>query len=255
MFANENQKLLEIPTAESLHRVIKRLKALGSELDLLLLTGDLSNDGTPESYERLQNLLNLLQIPSYWLPGDRDCVSIIEQVLNLGLVSKRKSFERGGWNFVLLNSTIPGCAHGYLSAETLDWLDSRLKIGTKQPTLVALHHPPFGINSDWIDANILRNAEEFFAVLDRHPQVKLVLFGHVHQEFNGLRNNVRYLGTPSTCVQFKPKSSILTIDKKLPGFRLLKLYPNGTWETWIERVPYFPTSVPPFTSAGLTMSI
>lgn len=237
-FADENQQLIGMPTAQSLQAVIERLRVLQPELDLLLLTGDLSGDGTHQSYENLLNQLWQVQIPTYWLPGNHDCAIAMQQVLNLRLVSRRKSFERGGWNFILLDSSVSGCVHGCLSAQTLNWLDSQLKRLGNKPTLVALHHPPFHINSNWLDISSLQNAGEFFAVLDCYPQVKLVLFGHVHQEFHHQRNNVDYLATPSTCIQFEPGSSSFAVDKTSPGFRLLKLYPNGTWETWVERVPY-----------------
>jgi 3',5'-cyclic-AMP phosphodiesterase len=238
LFASENQQLLGIPTVDSFCAVIERLKEFRDELDLLLLTGDLSQDGTHQSYESVQNLLNPLQIPTYWLPGNHDCHMVMDEVLNLGMVSRRKSFERGGWNFVLLNSAIPGEVQGCLSAKTLAWLDFELKMLDEKPTLVALHHPPFLVNADWLDSSALRNPEEFFAVLDRHPKVKLVLCGHIHQEFQYQRHNVHYLGTPSTCIQFQPGSSNFAIEQKSPGFRQIKLYPNGTWETRVERVPY-----------------
>ncbi|MDJ0732553.1 MAG: 3',5'-cyclic-AMP phosphodiesterase [Nostocaceae cyanobacterium] len=239
LFADENQELLGMPTSESFGVVIQRLKELDSKLDLLLLTGDLSGDGKPESYERVDNLLRPLQIPTYWLPGNHDCAMTMEEILNLGLFSRRKSFERGGWHFILLDSSVPDCVHGHLSLETLDWLDFQLTITANKPTLIALHHPPFAVNSDWLDTSKLQNSQELFAILDRHPQVKLVLFGHIHQEFQHQRHQVQYLGTPSTCIQFCPQSSNFALEQKSPGFRHLKLYPQGTWETWIERVPYF----------------
>jgi Icc protein len=239
LFAEENHHLLGMPTTKSFQAVIERLQDLQPEIDILLLTGDLSGDGMAASYENLQNLLNPLQIPSYWLPGNHDCAIVMNEILNLGMFSRRKSFERGNWNFILLNSTLPGCVCGHLSDETLDWLNSELKTLSNNPTLIALHHPPFPVNSEWLDNSALQTPEELFAVLDCHPQVKLVVFGHIHQEFQCQRRNVHYLGSPSTCIQFKSESPTFAIEQKPPGFRLLKLYPNGTWETWIERVPYF----------------
>ena len=245
LFADENQALLGIPTIQSFEAVIKRLKQIDSEIDLLLVTGDLSGDGTPGSYENLQAFFNQLQIPTYWLPGDHDSAKTIDQYLNLGLVSRRKCFERGGWNFILLNSSIPGQEQGYLSTKTLSWLEKQLETVGDSPTVVALHHPPFPVDSKWLDNNNLENPEEFFQVLDRHPQVKLVLFGHIHQEFQQQRGSVSYLGTPSTSIQFRPKTPSLTIDSKSPGFRLLKLYPNGVWESYVERVDYYnPLDIP-----------
>lgn len=241
LFASEQQQLLGMPTTESFNAVIERLKKMRDELDLLLLTGDLSGDSTPQSYGNLQNLLSPLFLPSYWLPGNHDDSIIMNEVLNLGLVSRRKCFERGGWNFVLLDSSVPGKVHGYLRRETLEWLDLQLNMADDKPTVIALHHPPFNVNSRWLDKSSLRNSEDFFAVLDKYPQVKLVLFGHIHQEFYTQRQGVDYLGTPSTCIQFQPKSKKFALDQNLPGFRLMKLYPDGTWESWVERVPYFHT--------------
>lgn len=99
LFTDEKQKLLGLPTTQSFQAVIEQLTSLQPRPDLLLLTGDLSQDGTPESYERLQNLLIPLAIPAYWLPGNHDCMSAMQQVLNRAPVSPRKAFTQGGWNF------------------------------------------------------------------------------------------------------------------------------------------------------------
>ncbi|MDH6061131.1 phosphodiesterase [Chrysosporum bergii ANA360D] len=239
LFASEDEKMLLIPTRESFEAVVERLKALSSEIDILLLTGDLSGDGKPESYDHLQSILNSLKIPVYCLPGNHDHTGIMSDIFNMGMVSRRKSFQRGGWNFILLDSSQPGCVHGYLNGKTLDWLNYELKMLGESPTLIALHHPPCAVNSLWLDSISLKNPQEFLTIIDRHPQVKLVLFGHIHQEFQHQRHQVHYLSSPSTGVQFRSSTATLTIDKQYPGFRLLKLYPNGMWETAVERVPYF----------------
>lgn len=238
LFADENRDLLGICTTKSLQTVIERLLDLQPQPDLVLLTGDLSQDGTPESYESLQNLLSPLHQPIYWLPGNHDYLQAMQQVLNRAPISPQKGFSVGGWHFLLLNSAVPGYVHGHLSPETLHWLDLQLELFSDQPTVVALHHPPFYVNSDWLDHSTLDNPEELFAVLDCHSQAHLVLFGHIHQEFSRQRNSVYYLGTPSTSIQFEPKSSSFSLKHEQPGFRLIKLYPDGSWQTKIERVAY-----------------
>lgn len=236
LFADEHQQLLGLRTAKSFQAVIERLLCLQHQLDLLLLTGDLSQDGKFESYQRLQHLLTPLSIPTYWLAGNHDHLPTMQQVLNQMPISAQKAFVCGGWHFVLMNSAVPGFAHGQLSAATLDWLEEILARKNNTPTLVALHHPPFRVNSDWLDSSTLANPEQLFAVLDRHKQVKLVLFGHIHQEFYYQRNGVDYLGSPSTSIQFEPRSASFALNPEPPGFRLLKLYPDGSWKTKIERV-------------------
>jgi len=239
LFAEVDQKMLGLTTHDSLQAVLDRLSQLQPKPNILLLTGDLSQDETDESYQRLQNLIAPLDIPTYWLPGNHDNLPAMQQLLNQPPILAEKSFAAGGWHFLLLSSWLPGCVQGELSQASLEWLDMQLQHIGEQPTLIALHHPPCSINSAWMDEIKLQNPDEFFAVIDRYLQVKLVLFGHIHQAFEDQRRGVRYLGSPSTCVQFKPESVKFAIDPAQPGFRLLTLLPDGTFETQIQRVDYF----------------
>ncbi|MBE9013968.1 3',5'-cyclic-AMP phosphodiesterase, partial [Pseudanabaenaceae cyanobacterium LEGE 13415] len=236
LFAKSDQCLLGLPTLRSLKALIEQFHPLHPKPDLLLLTGDLSQDGSMESYDRLQTLFSPLQIPTYWLPGNHDCVEAMERSLTEFLPDK--TFEQGGWRFLLLNSQVPGCVHGRLSIDTLDWLDRQLAEHPNLPTLVSLHHPPFTVNSTWLDSSVLQNPDEFLEILDRHPQVKLVVFGHIHQEFQHQRNKVTFLGTPSTSIQFAKESDEFALGHEMPGFRLIQLYPNGTWTSQVERVKF-----------------
>lgn len=236
LFAKSDQCLLGMPTLRSLNALIEQLQWLRPQLDLLLLTGDLSQDGTIESYERLQAALSPLKIPIYWLPGNHDCVEAMER--SLTRFYPDKAFERGGWRFLLLNSQDPGCVHGRLSVESLTWLDRQLTQNPKIPTVVSLHHPPFSVNSTWLDTSILQNSTELLEILDRAAQVKLVVFGHIHQEFQQQRGDATFLGTPSTCIQFARESDEFALGQEPPGFRLILLYPDGTWESQVKRVKF-----------------
>lgn len=236
LFAKSDDCLLGMPTRRSLDALIEQLQQLYPQPDLLLLTGDLSQDGTSESYGHLQRLLSPLEIPTYWLPGNHDCIEVMER--SLTQFCPDKAFKRGGWQFLLLNSQDPGCVHGRLSAESLRWLDQQLTKNSGVPTLVSLHHPPFAVNSTWLDTSSLQNTAEFLEVLDRHPQVKLVVFGHIHQEFQRQRGNVTFLGTPSTCIQFAPESDKFALGEEAPGFRLIQLYSDGTWRSQVKRIQF-----------------
>lgn len=238
LFSSIEQRLLGLPTVDSFQAVIQAIQALERRPDLLLLTGDLAQDYQPESYEMLQEQLGHLQIPTYWVPGNHDCAETMAQVLKRSPFSAQKSFEAGGWQFLLLNSQVPGRVYGALSPESLAWLDQELAQASNRPAIVAFHHPPFRVQSDWLDTSTLQNPDDLFAILDRHPQVKLVVFGHIHQEYSRQRQQVHYLGTPSTCIQFEPNSHDFALDDQSPGFRLLTLYPDGNWHSNVRRTTY-----------------
>src|SRR4028118_139210 len=238
LFASASKELLGLPTAKSFDAVLEQLQKLVPQPDILLLTGDLSQDGKPESYQYLQDSLKPLGIPTYWLPGNHDEPTVMEQVLNQAPISPEKSFQAGGWQFLLLNSAVSGYVHGQLSPESLDWLNLQLQQTRERPTLIGLHHPPLLVNSDWLDSSTLQNSEELFETIARHPQVRLVVFGHIHQEFEQSHRGVHYLGSPSTCIQFMPESKQFSLDKTDLGLRLINLYPDGTFKTKIKRVTY-----------------
>lgn len=237
LFADPHRELVGITTADSLKGVLQDIRHLQPRPDLLLLTGDLSQDESLESYERLRDLIDPLEIPTYWIPGNHDRPIWMEQALGMVPFSADKVFQKGGWNFILLSSMVPGRVYGEISAESLNWLEQQLQ-QSDHPTLLALHHPPCPIGSEWMDQIGLRNPDPLFALVDRYPQVKVMLFGHIHQAFETTRNQVSILGCPSTCVQFKPQQADFTIDQVRPGFRRLQLYPNGQFSTSVMRASY-----------------
>jgi Icc protein len=101
---------------------------------------------------------------------------------------------------------------------------------------VCFHHHPVSIGCEWMEPIGLRNPEAFFEVLDRFPQARAVLWGHVHQEIDQMRNGVRLIASPSTCIQFEPGSEDFKVGEQAPGYRWLRLLPDGRLETGVERV-------------------
>ena len=73
-------------------------------------------------------------------------------------------------------------------------------------------------------------------LLARHPGVRGVAWGHTHQPFDGMRGRIRLMGTPSTCMQFAQDADEFEIDDRPPGYRWIKLEPDGKIETGVEWV-------------------
>ena len=81
--------------------------------------------------------------------------------------------------------------------------------------------------------------EEFWRVIDAHSNARAVVFGHVHQAFDGARKNVRLFATPSTGAQFLPKSDRFAVDSRPPAYRTFELHSDGRIDTqvhWVEPV-------------------
>jgi Icc protein len=209
LFTSREGALRGVCTYEALEQVLEHACSTEWQADAILATGDLVHDEVG-GYAHLRTLLGGLGKPVYCLAGR--------------------------WRVVMLDSVVPGRAHGRLGATELARLDAALGAARDRHALICLHHHPVRMASRWLDSVGLQNAEEFFAVLDRHPQVRAIAWGHVHQSYDGRRKGVRLLAVPSTCAQFLPHADLFAIDPAPPGYRQLTLNADGSIETEVIRL-------------------
>jgi Icc protein len=142
----------------------------------------------------------------------------------------------GAWRVVALDTTVPGSNAGHLPASQLDLLEAALAEAPGRHTLIAMHHNPMQIDSHWHDSMMIDNPQALFKLLTRWPQVRVLLWGHVHHEFDRRRHNLRMLATPSTCFQFSIRDGKHVVDNMAPGYRWIKLYQDGSMATGVRRV-------------------
>ena len=72
LYANPVGTLLGVNTLDSFQRVIAHFRDHHWPLDLLLATGDLVHDASPEGYALMADILSSFQVPVFCLPGNRD---------------------------------------------------------------------------------------------------------------------------------------------------------------------------------------
>jgi 3',5'-cyclic-AMP phosphodiesterase len=221
----------DFDTSSSLLQVIEYINEYESDIDLVLLTGDLVHEATSSSYQKLANHLSTLTLPIHCLPGNHDDVELMNSIMKSNGLDVEKIIKVDPWLIILLNTCVKGERSGELSHSELNFLRTSLEATSDVHCLIALHHHPVLINSLWMDEMALTNAEEFLNVVDEFDHVQGIIWGHIHQEYESVRNNVILLGSPSSCLQFKPKSDIFTVDEKMPAYRKLLLQDNGVLDT------------------------
>jgi len=250
LHASDEANLCGIRTTDSLARVIELARAHNWPPDAVLATGDLSQDETPESYRRFVDTFSALNVPVHCLPGNHDIPRKMAETFTGSFnVNLTRWAELGAWQVVLLNTSVPNDNGGELADSELEFLGTTLRENSDRHALICLHHNPVAVGSEWLDTMQLRNSRAFFAVTERYANVKAILWGHVHQEYDAMRDGVRLLATPSTCVQFLPGSRKFSIDTRPPGYRWLTLNPDGTLETGVRRLETYPF-VPDLSTRG-----
>jgi len=224
-----------VATAETLGRCIAHAKRRHPQPDAVLLTGDLVHDDA-RGYAALRGHFADAGAPVHCLPGNHDDPKDVAGHLDGPPFVHDFARRQGDWMFVMLDSTVPGEHGGHLGAEQLARLDAVLADEPGAHALVCLHHHPVPHGSAWLDALMLDNAGELFAVLARHRAVRGIAWGHTHQPFEGMHGGIRLMGTPSTCMQFAQNADEFEVDGRPPAYRWLELGADGTIETGIEWV-------------------
>jgi Icc protein len=214
-----------VDTAAVLQRAVPLINRL--KPDFVVASGDLVGDESEDSYLRLQELLTPLAAPMHFLMGNRDSRVAFRRVFQPTATATGEPvcgvFEQADVRFVLLDSTLPGKEEGQLSPEQLVWLENVLAARPDQPTWVFLHHQPLPIYIRWLDRLGLQEPEPFLDVLARHPQVRAVAYGHVHQARSWRYRNAVFLGVPALAFQFSSLNQDMEITQDPPGFRLVEV--------------------------------
>lgn len=210
--------------------------ALNHQPNLLLLTGDLVNDGDKDGYDWLFNTLKSTNTPFLCLAGNHDVTHEIGHdlpfdkrqflpiPLDARLIDKhRLIINTAGttWQLLAVNSAVNAQIYGHLTNETLGFLQHHLC--NNLPTLITLHHHPIPVGSAWIDEYLLKNHDEFWHTLAHAPRPPHIICGHVHQAHTLQEQYGTLYTCPAASRQFMPHQDDFGLDTLSAGFRLIHL--------------------------------
>jgi Icc protein len=193
------------PDDANLHRldkVLRRLEAMPKRPDRLLVSGDLVEHGDEPSYRLLGKRLAECPIPSHLMLGNHDARGPF-----------RRAFpdapDAGGFlqyvvedpslRMIVLDTLEEGRHAGAFCASRAAWLAERLDEEPAQPTIIALHHPPFDSGIEWMTTD---PAEPWVARLRRalsgRTNIVAMLSGHLHRPVVGMFDGTAAVVSPAT---------------------------------------------------------
>ena len=174
------------PMAENLLRCVSHINALKPTPDLVLVTGDITNDGTLAGAQRATIILGQLKAPYYIVPGNHDDREVLNFVFGNRACPKNADgfiqYEIDGYDLRLIGMDsislmAPG---GEICSKRLAWLEKRLSQSDERPVVIFMHHPPvkFAVPETDIDGFI--GVNEFWGLLEKHRRLERILCGHIH---------------------------------------------------------------------------
>ncbi|WP_394938519.1 metallophosphoesterase [Psychromicrobium sp. YIM B11713] len=182
-----------VDARDALLHALRGLLAVDT-LDLLVISGDVSDDGSVASYQAVRELAtdyahhrgaqvlyamgNHDGRPGFWqVLGNGHPGAPVEE--DGGQLPIYGSSTLGGFRVISLDSSVPGRTHGFLDRGQLDWLAEELSTPSQAGTLLVVHHPPVEPVTPLHDGIELQNPEELAEVL-HGSDVRLILSGHYH---------------------------------------------------------------------------
>jgi 3',5'-cyclic-AMP phosphodiesterase len=190
----------------ALAAAVEAVQALRPRPDAVLVSGDLVEHADDSEYDKVRELLAPIDGPIYVLPGNHDDRATLRRHFDLPGVEDEPvqyAADLGPLRLVVLDTNRPGEDPGALDEERLSWLDAELASAPDTPTVLAMHHPPLVTGLPSLDAIGLpaEDRRALAAVVERHPQVRRLVAGHLHRAITAVLAGRAVLAVPSTYMQ------------------------------------------------------
>lgn len=201
----------------------------------LIVTGDISGDGSEQSYQHFLSLINDAGMLDklHTIPGNHDDEKRYASLLGQYDLCSQGSLTLATWQIHGVNTMYQGTL-GKISLEDLDYLADTIKQSPNQNHLVCCHHHPIACGS-WMDKHNWINKHEFIQLVERYKNIKAVLFGHIHTASETQIDHCRYLSAPSSCWQWA-NTNDFGLANASPGLRVIELHQDGNFQTSISRL-------------------
>lgn len=184
-------------------------------IDALLVTGDLSDDGSAQSYAMLRDTLGPLGLPVLPIPGNHDlrepmraAFSDLDLFTDKGRLNWIKDI--GPLRVVGIDTLVEGSGGGMIDQETADFLSTSLAFDG--PILLAMHHPPFASGIRFMDDIGLAGTDLLAQCLAASPAEIRIVCGHLHMMTAGTIAGATAIVSPSTCssfdIDFRPDAPV-----------------------------------------------
>lgn len=221
----EQARVRGVDTAMRFTAVVESIRHLSPAPACVIITGDLSADGSRAAYRRAAALLRPLRIPVRVTFGNHDDPETFRQVMGeLGDAPDGepcRAFDVQGWRILLLNSKFPGLKQGFLGPVQRQQVREELAKDPRHPAILFMHHHVLPLGLPWVDRDNLRDWYELMEILREVGNVRGIFSGHAHQASRQEWNGIPFFVTPSAGYQFVNDPREPRVSPEPPAYRLI----------------------------------
>ncbi|UES60125.1 phosphodiesterase (plasmid) [Roseibium aggregatum] len=224
----EGRTVVGMDPAARFAEVVETVNTRHADADICIVSGDLTDHGDIDSYLRLGTLLEKLQLPVRLMMGNHDKRSNFRLAMpgmaddGSGYVQSVADF--GDLRLILLDTLDDANAGtGILCRRRLSWFSERLAEARHQRIVVFMHHPPRSVGLSWFDDMMLEETSGFWSLVDAHPNVEHIAFGHLHVTTAGRWGRVSFSCNRGTChrITLGSKTDAVEFVESEPTFDII----------------------------------
>jgi Icc protein len=226
LFADKNQQLHGHCTYQNLSDTVDYLIASEPIPHFVLVTGDISQDESQESYQFSRKQFERLNLPVYWIHGNHDDEAKVKSVFEGSTrLKKLDHVSTKLWDFIAINTCRPGTDDGYIDESELVNFFRKVNLAKTQhkKIVVVMHHHPYPVSTPLVDACMLKKADHFLEKIKQQDEIKLIICGHVHGDYKIHYGTQIIESCPATSFQWEKGTSLLKTESK-KGFKRFSFY-------------------------------
>jgi len=173
-------------TANNLIHCVEAINSLEPKPDVVLVTGDISNNGQHQQLSYAKTILDKLNAPYFVVPGNHDSRDGIRDIFgNLACPTSGDNFinyviDQFEIRLIAMDSTIPEKSGAEICVKRAAWLDQQLEQNPEKPTIIFMHHPPVKCSVLETDEDGFIGADRLGDIVERYACIKAILCGHIH---------------------------------------------------------------------------
>lgn len=212
-----------------LELAIKSINKNFKDIDFIVITGDLTQDGSQKAYRKLRKIIKKAKAEVILLMGNHDnrenFIKIFKNhPVNNNFIQTTKTIDKDV--FIYLDTKIENSHAGDMCDIRFKWFEEQLEKNKDKNCYIFMHHPPMQINIPIMDKMGFKSKKRLKDLFKKYSNIKYIFFGHIHRITSGVWADIPYFGIRGTNHQLSFKHSIkyqYTTSEEKPAFGIVNI--------------------------------
>jgi 3',5'-cyclic-AMP phosphodiesterase len=179
------------------------LCSIRESLDFVVVSGDMTDDADPASFQRFETLFETIGLPVFIVPGNHDGPAGYYRYRD---VSKQfaawditnRVVDLSGVRLIGIDTCIENETTGRIDDDALRLVEQETVRQADGPLVIIMHHPPISPGMRDFDAVArLAGSDQMLEIVSRTGASQIILAGHVHRPYQGSHNGAACFVTGS----------------------------------------------------------